>query len=162
MGNAPFRLTIKSALLVGALGATSLIHHHERVERIFALAGVLALLAVPFAGFALRGPSTRPPFVRLFAPTPSRWGEVVYVLSYFTFTDPGEVSWHAVSQQRSRPGRRVRSSVILYVVLVLPAAVMLDWLLPPQGPTLTLAAMIYLPPWTSVRWLEERARRRDA
>jgi hypothetical protein len=158
-----FRSLLKLGALVLSLGAAGrMIYRTSDAYRdlvpvglgVLALAAAVGILAVA------RPPRGRP-FVRLFDPGRSRLGEVLHVLSFFTFADPGEVSWHAVENaRRDASARSPLNSALLYVLLAMPAALLLDWLLL-DVPLLTVASAIYLAPWSAIRMLEEMARRRS-
>lgn len=157
-----FRTAIKSAALMSCVGLTArtLELAPATTRSLYVAAGLLGILTAVLAVLTLRAPSPTPTWVRLLAPDPSRVGEILHVLSFFTFSDPGEVSWHAVEQARggNRP-KSVATSMLLYAVLALPTTVMLDWLFARGGPRLSLAAIYYFVPWTILRVCEERARR---
>lgn len=163
--NAPFRLLLKVGFGIVCLGAAGrLIYRTSDAYRTWLWAGIalLAVAAALGAWLALRDAGA-PLLLRLFLPGRSRTAQVLHVLSFFTFADPGEVSWHAVEQSRGRGNARsLVPSALLYATLVLPGAMLVDWLTRREVPLLTVAAFLYFPPWLAVRALEEAARRRHA
>lgn len=159
-----FRTSLKASSLIGSLAVSSriLLAGTDLDKTLLWLAALLLAAAGLFAVPALARRSQGSRFRRLFAPDPSRLREALWVLSFFAFTDPGEVSWHAVDQaQGKRPPARLTSDVLLYLVLVFPATLMLDWLFA-RGLRLTLTAAIYFGPWAFLRALVEAARSRAA
>lgn len=166
IGNRPFRSSLRAAAFVASLAATSRVLHlglQTQRQLVVSALGLLLLSAVlgALALAAGRGPGWR---IRLFAPGRAHLREILHVLSFFTFTDPGEVNWHAVDQWEGRPPpRRITTAVMLYATFVLPACLVVDLLLTHDGlPRLTVAATIYLLPWAGIRSLEEEGRRAAA
>lgn len=161
--NSSFRLTLKATWLALALALAARLTSVPpgAIHAALAVAGTLALLTLVFAIGALSMAPGQPILVRLFRPGPSHAREVLHVLSFFTFADPGEVSWHAVEQSRERRRPSVSGSLGLYVALVIPSALLSDWLIH-RGGRLTLTCLFYLAPYVLIRALEERARRQPA
>lgn len=163
--NRAFRALLRIALLAIAWGLASHQQHSPRALLWLGSGLLLLLLALAAAVLALRASVEVPPLVRLFGPSPSTLGRVAHVLSFFTFADPGEVSWHAVEAQPPPPRSIPMAwlgSLFLFSILALPATMLLDWLLPGLAPRFTLSALVYLWPWLIIRGLEILARARLA
>lgn len=161
IGNGPFRSSLKAAALVASFALTARLLHLglATTRQLLLLACGLGLGTLVLGALALAGGREARWEARLFAPGRAHFREMLHVLSFFTFTDPGEVNWHAVDQWEGRRApRRIGTTVKLYVAFVLPTCLVLDLLLAEGQPRLTVAAAIYLVPWTTIRHLEERGR----
>ncbi|MFN7975643.1 MAG: hypothetical protein U0166_25435 [Acidobacteriota bacterium] len=160
-----FRTSLRASFLVVAftIAARLTVPQAVATRDLVTIAAGLLAAAIVFAVAAVRARGDATWLASLFAPGASRLREAIWVLSFFAFTDPGEVSWHAVDQAEGRRRLRVSrlsATVLWYVVLVFPAALLCDWLVE-RGLRITLAAALYLPPWALLRAMEDVARRRS-
>ncbi len=154
--NAPFRLGFKATGLLLAMAAAGVIRHlgWETTRRVLLSALALGVLTVVLGWFAVRR-SDLPIVTALFRPERSEIREIIRILSFFTFADPGEVNWNAVEPKRRGS---LAVSAILYSLLMLPSALMIDWLFVRGRSSLLLAVLLYAPLWLLIRSLEEDSR----